>query len=143
VNDAAIHLAIDNFPPVLNLAGLCLLAGGLSARSVAVTRAALIVLLSAATIAVPVYVSGNRAADIVRIVEGIDKPAIEPHQEAGLASLIFLVVQSVVAFVALITRRRAVALVVVLFSLAATLTLFYTADLGRRIHHPEIHVRHG
>ena len=143
MNAAYVHLVLNNVPPVLSLAGLCLLVGGMSARSEAVTRAAFAVLLVTVLIAIPTYVAGQDAQRYVNsMVEGVNKAAIEPHQEAATAALIFLSIDGVLATIALFTKlRRVVTLFVLVLSVMAMLTVTYAARLGARIHHPEIEMR--
>jgi len=144
VNAAYIHLALNNFPPVLNLAGLCLLVGALAARSDAVRRAALVVLICAAVIAVPAFLAGRGAEDIVKGIQGVDVRAIDPHEEAATSALILLLIEGAVALVALIVRpRRALTIVVVLLAILSTVNLFFAARLGGKIHHPEVQMKHG
>lgn len=143
MNAAFAHLVLNNFPPVLSLAGLCLLVGGMSARSEAVTRAAFALLVATVLIAIPTYVAGRDAQRYVNsMVEGVNKAAIEPHQEAATAALIFLVVDGILAAVALFTKlRRVLTIFVLVLSVIAMLTVTYAARLGARIHHPEIEMR--
>jgi hypothetical protein len=79
---------------------------------------------------------------MVKTVESVNRPAVEPHREASLAALIFAMMEGGLAIVALLTGKRGVAVVVLLFSIVATCTLFYSMRLGERIHHPELEMRH-
>ncbi|HEY3054749.1 MAG TPA: hypothetical protein VGK31_02330 [Thermoanaerobaculia bacterium] len=144
MNAAYIHLALNNFPPILNLAGLCLLIGAMATGNLAVRRVALIVLICVAVIAVPTWFAGKGAEDIVKPLQGINVPAIDPHEEAATAALILLIIEGAVAMIALIVApRRALTIVVLLLSIASTATVFYAARLGGRIHHPETQMRRG
>ena len=76
------------------------------------------------------------------MVEGVNKEAIEPHQEAATAALVFLLLDGVLAGIALFTKLRPVLTAFVLIlSILAMLTVTYAARLGGRIHHPEIEMR--
>jgi uncharacterized membrane protein len=143
MNAAYVHLVLNNFPPVLSLAGLCMLVGGIVSRTEAVTRAAFAVLIASVLIAIPTYVAGQHAQAIVKsMVEGVNKEAIEPHREAATASLVFLVLDGVLASIALFVRlRRLLTAFVLVLSVIAMLTVTYAARLGSRIHHPEIEMR--
>ncbi len=143
MNAAYVHLALNNFPPILNLAGVCILVGSLSARNETARQIALIVLLCAALIGVPVYLAGQRAEPIVKNVVGINVPAIETHEEAATAALIFMIVEAVFVVIALVRPRPALIIVVLILSILSTLTVVYTARLGGHIHHPEIQIRNG
>lgn len=143
MNAAYVHLVLNNIPPVLSLAGVCMLVGAMSARSTAVTRAAFAVLVSATLIAIPAYVAGLGAQRVVKtMAEGVNVPAIEPHQEAATAALVFLTLDGLAALIALFTRvRRGLTVLVLILSIIATLAVTYAARLGARIHHPEIEMR--
>lgn len=143
MNAAYVHLVLNNIPPVLSLAGVCMLVGAMSARSAAATRAAFAVLFSATLIAIPTYVAGLGAQRIVRtMVEGVNLAAIEPHREAATAALVFLILDGIAALIALLTRlRRGLTVFVLILSILSTLAVTYAARLGARIHHPEIEMR--
>jgi hypothetical protein len=145
MNAAYIHLALNNFPPFVNLVAVLLLMGGMLARSTAVVRAAFAIFLLAAVVAVPVYLSGERAEDVVKGIEGVNTIAIHPHEEAGEWALIMLSIEGVGALAALLFFRRSLprwaAPVMLILALLATAAVFRTAALGGRIHHPESGVR--
>ncbi len=143
MNAAYVHLALNNFPPILNLAGLCILVGSLSARNATARRIALIVMLCAALISVPTYLAGQRAEPIVKNVAGINVPAIETHEEAATAALIFMIVEAIFVLIALFRPRPVLTVAVLIVSILATLAIFYAARLGGHIHHPEIQIRNG
>jgi len=143
MNAAYVHLVLNNFPPVLSLAGLCMLVGGIVSRSEPVTRAAFAVIVATVLIAVPTYIAGEHAQTVVKtMVEGVNKEAIEPHREAATAALVFLMIDGVLAAIALFAKlRRVLTAFVLVLSIAAMLTVTYAARLGGRIHHPEIEMR--
>lgn len=143
MNAAYVHLVLNGFPPILILAGTCILAGGIASRSEAVTRVAFAVIVASVAIAIPTYVTGTHAQTIVKtMVEGVNKEAIEPHQEAATAALVFLAIDGVLAAVALFARlRRVLTVFVLVLTIIAALAVTYAARLGGRIHHPEFEMR--
>ena len=143
MNAAYVHLVLNNFPPVLSLAGLCMLVAGMASRSEAVTRAAFAIIVATLLVAIPTYLAGRSAQTVVKsMVEGVNKEAIEPHQEAATAALIFLVFDGVLAAIALFVRlRRVLTSFVLVLSIVSMLAVTYAARLGGRIHHPEIEMR--
>ena len=146
MNAAYAHLALNNFPPIINFAALLLLAGGIFWRSSAVIRAALGLIVIASLIAIPVYLTGEPAEDIVRDLEGVNSRAIHPHEEAAEWAIWLLEIQGVVALAVLFFFRSrqitklALAAVVIL-SILSTLAVFRTAYLGGKVHHPESEMR--
>ena len=147
MNGAYIHLILNHFPPILEIAALILLIGGAIWRNDAVRRAAFVILIFAGLTGVATYASGDEAADIVQAMEGVNKAAIEPHQEAAGATLVTVGLSFLFAVFALIRYRdprpipRWVTSVAFFLVILATLSASYTALLGGRIHHPETHMR--
>jgi len=142
MNPAAIHLALNNFPPIIDFAALIVLAIGLFRRNQAVIRAAIALLALAGLIAVPVYLTGERAEDVVANLEGVNATAIHPHEEAAEWAFGLLIAQGVIALAALLFFRardlpRWMLVLVLVVSVFATLAVFRTANLGGKIHHPE------
>lgn len=141
MNAAYIHLALNNFPPFVNLVAVLLLVGGMLARNTAVVRSAFAVFALAALVAVPVFLSGQRAEDVVKGVEGVNTVAIHPHEDAAEWALTMISIEGVAALAALIFFRRALprwaAPVLLILALLATAAVFRTASLGGKIHHPE------
>src|SRR5919112_1131221 len=124
MNAAAAHLAFSSFPFVLNITGVVLLLFALVARHAIVMRIALALLVAAVVIAFPVFVSGNRSERMVKTVESVNKPAVDPHREASLAAIVFLFIEGLLAIIARWRQSRAVAIVTLLFAVVATSTLF-------------------
>ena len=147
MNGAYIHLMLNHFPPILEIAALIVLFCGTMWRSDVVRRAAFVILIFAGLTGVATYATGDKAADIVKGMEGVNKAAIEPHDEAAGATLVTVGLSFVFALFALIRYRdprpipRWVTTVAFLLVILATLSATYTALLGGRIHHPETHMR--
>ena len=143
MNAASVHLAFNVFPPVLMLTALCLLAGAIFARSTATLRIALIITVAAALLTIPTYLSGEPAEHMVEELEGVNKVAIHPHEDAGKWVMIMTSISGVAALIALfILRTRPVArwmlLVLLILEGMTTVAAFRTALLGGRIRHPEV-----
>ena len=138
MNAAAIHLALNHFPPILDLAGLIVLVIGITWKSQVTVRAGLIVLILAALIAIPVFLTGEPAEEIVEGMEGVNDVAIHPHEDAGKWAFWVLCAQGAIALVALVKPNLRWALIVTLvLTVMATIAAFRTAYLGGKIHHPE------
>ena len=142
MNPAGLHLVLNHFPPILDFAALLVLAFGLFHRNTAVVRTALILLVLAGIMAVPVFLSGEPAEDVMRDLEGVNARAIHPHEEAADWAFWLLVAQGVIALAALVMFRardlpRWMLVLVLIVSIVALLATWRTALLGGRIHHPE------
>ena len=137
MNAAYIHITLNTIPPVLNIAGVVILLIGMMRANASVTRTGLFVLLFSALAGVPTFLSGEGAEEIVENMEGVNKRAIHPHEEAGEFTLIVMIVQAVAVVAALIAPRRWLAVAALLIALVSTATVLRTAYLGGKIHHPE------
>jgi Na+/pantothenate symporter len=142
MNAAYIHLSLNHFPLVLNLAAIAVLFAGAMRKSIPVTRTALVLLICSVALAVPVYYTGEGAEEIVEEMQGINERAIHPHEEAGEFTLIAYIAQGLAALVALFfVQRRWLTVIVLLLSLVATGAVIRTAYLGGKIHHPEAEMK--
>ena len=142
MNPAYVHLALNIFPPVLNVAAIVVLAVGILWKSHAVLRTSCALLILSALFSIPVYLSGEQAEHLVEKLDGINEVAIHPHEEAAEWAYYILLGQGVVALAMLVAFRRrdlaqwAVAMLV-LVALVSTAAVFRAAFLGGTIHHPE------
>ena len=135
MNGAYVHLVFNHFPPILMIVALIALA----CRA---QRLAYVLVLIAALTGVVTFASGKRAAVYVKTMDGVNREAIVPHQEAAGVALLTIVLAGVAAVVALMRPRGPVAGYIAAFLLIiATFATVYTALLGGRIHHPEVQMR--
>jgi uncharacterized membrane protein len=138
-----IHLILNHFPVVGAAAAAGLLTLAALMRRDVLARAGLWALVVSAAVAVPVYLSGEGAEDVVEEL-GVAEAVIEAHEEAALLALVALLVLGAVSASALwlYRRRRAVPrkLVVGLWvlSLGAGLLVARAANRGGEIRHTEI-----
>ena len=145
MNFAHLHLILTHFPPVLSLAGALSAAAGffLPRRRADTVRLALVLLIAVGAIMPLVYLAGDRTADSIGRVEGIQQEAIAPHQRAATIALASSVLAALIAGALLIIERRRGSLParlrLLLFSAAmgSALAVGWTAALGGEIHHPE------
>jgi uncharacterized membrane protein len=143
MNAAYVHLAINNFPPVINLLAVLVLLGAMVFRNAAVVRTALLMMVAAALFAIPTYLSGEPTEHLVRHMDGVAATAIHPHEEAGEWALIMLSIEGAAALAVLIAFRRRdlprwATVGMLVLSLVGTATVFRAASLGGHIRHPEM-----
>ncbi len=143
MNGAHLHLILNHFPIVGLIFSLALLAVALYRRSPELTRAGAVALIAVAVVAIPVYLTGEPAEEIVEHMPGVAEEVLERHEKAGLVSLIALEVLGAVALLALVVSRGAQALprwlgpTLLALALVVTAWVGWTANLGGQIHHPE------
>jgi uncharacterized membrane protein len=146
VNAAYIHLTLNHFPPMVAISATLILIVGALWRSHPFIRAGFVLLVFAAVMTVPTFLSGDGAADIVKNMPGVNRQAISPHDQSANVTVTIMVIVGIVALACLwIYRRRdlstwSIALIIVLALIASAATT-YTAMLGGRIHHPEVDMK--
>lgn len=138
-----VHLILNHFPVVGTAAAAGLLVLALLTRRDVLARAGLWALVASAALAVPVYLTGGAAEDVVEEL-GVAERFIDAHEEAALITFVALLVLGALAASALwVYRRRSeipLKLVAGLcaLSLGAGLLTARTANLGGEIRHTEI-----
>jgi uncharacterized membrane protein len=142
MNFAHLHLVITHFPPVLTLGGAVSAAVGVVRRRRELVRLALILLVAVGAMMPVVYIAGERAADSIGKVDGVQQEAIAPHQRAAKIALVVSIATGLLAAGFLrIDGRRWVQILVFVIAIAAAIPIAWTAALGGAIHHPEISSR--
>jgi len=106
-------------------------------------RFSLLVLIATAATAVPVYLTGEPAENIVKHFPGVSMDLIEAHEDSAEFSLIVTLVCGALAITTLLFQKRVVVAklltkATIFAALIAVVSLGYTANLGGKIRHPEI-----
>jgi len=152
MNLAHIHLLLNHFPTVGMIIGIGLFLLGLAGKSDDLKRASLVVFLGIALLALPTYMSGNAAQEVICKGQpkapctdpGVSKALIEKHEGAALLALVFMELTGAFAWLGLWKSRRAgrfpsaVLAAVALFSVATFGLMSQAANIGGEIRHPEI-----
>jgi uncharacterized membrane protein len=152
MNLAHIHLLLNHFPTVGMIIGIGLFLLGLAGKSDDLKRASLVVFLGIALLALPTYMSGNAAQEMICKGQpkapctdpGVSKALIEKHEGAALLALVFMELTGAFAWLGLWKSRRAdrfpsaVLAAVGLFSVATFGLMSQAANIGGEIRHPEI-----
>ncbi|MFB6099389.1 MAG: hypothetical protein ABEK84_09820 [Salinibacter sp.] len=138
------HLVLNHIPLLGILFGAGLLTYGLLRGQEAVQRASLGLLALAGLSIIAVYLTGEPAEEVVEGVAGVSHDAIEAHEEFGWYALLIGIATGVAALGALVygyLRQRLVRWLTVgtlLLSFVSVGIIGYTANLGGKIHHPEL-----
>jgi uncharacterized membrane protein len=106
MNQAHIHLLINHLPIGGTIFGFLVLVAGFLFRSPAIKRTALGLFLGAALLAVPTFLTGEGAEEVVEDLPGISHDQIEQHEELGETYLLLLGILAVVAASTLVTDAR-------------------------------------
>jgi hypothetical protein len=146
---AHIHLLLNHWPVIGAFIGLGLFLISLIANSNDLKQASLALFVLLALLAIPTYMSGNVAQDVLRGTEGLSDEVIRTHEGAAMVALIFIEITGLVALVGLwqFSRQsgplpapvaRWNSPVVLLLSIATVVCMSIAGNTGGAIHHPEI-----
>lgn len=143
MNPAHLHLLLNHIPVIGVLVGVVLLAAAAATRSGPLVRAGLALFGLLGVAAVVVYLSGERAEEVIEALAGVDEALIEGHEEAALPATIATGAFGALCLLGLWLYRRPrqisrrVAIVALMASLLPAALLAWTALLGGRIRHQE------
>jgi uncharacterized membrane protein len=142
MNGAHLHIMLNHFPVIGLIFSLGLLAASLYRRDDAIGRAGLVALVAIALVAIPVYLTGEAAEEVVEGFTFVSDEVIEPHEEAGLITFIALEGIGVIALLGLVISRgkrlaRGLVPAALVMNLIAAVWIGYTAYLGGKIVHRE------
>jgi uncharacterized membrane protein len=144
MNLAHLHLLLNHFPTVGMVIGLALLVTAWGWNSDHLKRTALGVFVAIALIAMPTYMTGNAAQEMLASHPEASVELIEAHQSWALLAFAVMEITGFLAWIGLWQYRRqshpaAWTLPAVFFCAAATFALMaVAANLGGDIMHPEV-----
>jgi uncharacterized membrane protein len=143
VTAAHVHLALCHVPVMAILFGLGWLAFGMWRGSRDIQKAALVMFVAAAVLAVPLYLTGGTAVGVIKGLPGFSDHILERHQAAAVVTLAGCIVLGILALAGLILfRGRAVTtwfgLLLLAGALAVGSLVIWTANLGGQTRHSEI-----
>jgi hypothetical protein len=143
MNFAHVHLLLNHLPILGIPVSAIFLAHGLYKGNKASQKFSLVILILFSLAALPVYLSGGKAEDVIEHLPGVAESWIESHEDAALASLILALVTGVLASAALVwseneKRFRPLVRVVLILALVSTASLAYTGMLGGQVRHTEV-----
>jgi len=146
---AHIHLLLNHWPIIGSFIGLGLFLVSLLANSDDLKQASLALLALIALLAIPTYMSGSLAQDVIKDSPGLSEALIQTHQGAALLALVFMEITGFAALLGLwqfsrISRplpgpvARWNSSAVLLFSIVTVGLMTITGNTGGAIRHPEI-----
>jgi uncharacterized membrane protein len=139
-----LHLLINHFPTIGTIVGLGLFVVSLLGRNDDLKRTSLTLLLIVAALALPVYMTGNAAREMIQDRPGISTPLVAKHQDAAALALVFMMITGGLSWLGLWhSQRNSRAMgrntfAIVLVSLVTMGLMVRTATLGSEIRHAEI-----
>jgi uncharacterized membrane protein len=139
-----LHLLLNHVPVIGTLLGLLLLLVAFGRKSEELKKVTLGLFVLNALVAIPVYLTGEPAEEIVERIPGISKAMIDRHEDVALFSLIDIEVVGTSGLVGLILFRNKkslgnlLAIVTLACSIVTGGLLAWTANLGGQVRHTEI-----
>jgi hypothetical protein len=150
MNAAHLHLLITHVPTMGALFGIGVLILAWFRRSEELKQTSLLFFLLAGAAAIPAYLTGAPAHDIVvKMPIPISRDMIDRHAEVAVLATVAALVLAGVALGGCAVWRRGKRLpawflvLTLLLALIASALMAWTADLGGKIRHPEIHTLGG
>lgn len=144
MNTAHWHLVLNHFPIIGTIIGLLVMISGIIFKSIhtRITGAALVVLM--AVFAIPAFLTGEGAEEIVEGLPGVSETFMEQHEDAastamwlmeiaGIASLVFLFAQW-----KKLSFSNAAFFIALAITISSSVAMAYTGYLGGKIRHSEI-----
>ena len=144
MNAAHLHLILNHVPVLGTAFGLGFLVLATWRKSEELKKTALGVFVVVALLAVPVYLTGEPAEDLVKALPDVSKPVIEQHEEAATVAFTGVVVLGVAALAGLLLFRLGKMVpawygsVLLAASVIVGGLMAWTANLGGQVRHTEI-----
>lgn len=138
------HMLLNHIPILGTLFGSLLLLYGMIGKSKSVVNASLSVLIIAALFTIPVFLTGEPAEETVENIAGINKAAIEEHEESAELALWAIEALGIFSLFTLILRRKEnslsskLTIVSFLFSLITFALMARVGSEGGKIRHTEL-----
>ncbi|HLH29560.1 MAG TPA: hypothetical protein VKY31_00050, partial [Terriglobia bacterium] len=144
MNLAHVHLLLNHFPTIGFGIGLAMYIAAIIGKKEDLTKASLVIFFLVAAVAIPTYMSGNAAEEVLGDAGKAAAPAIRAHEDAALRAFIIMEIAGFFAWLSIwqirVIRRIPTwsTPVVMLLALASFGFMAQAANLGGEIRHPEI-----
>jgi uncharacterized membrane protein len=106
MNQAHFHLLVNHLPIAGVIFGFLVLLGGYLFHSPAIKRTAMGLFLAAALLAIPTFLTGEGAEEMIEDLPGISHDQIGQHEELGETYLLLLGLLAITSIAALVTDAR-------------------------------------
>ncbi|MEQ1588294.1 MAG: hypothetical protein ABL895_20590 [Cyclobacteriaceae bacterium] len=144
MNQAHYHLLLNHLPIIGTLIGILTLGTGFLLKSSHVKRTALVIFVFAAVCAIPAFLTGEGAEEVVEEMPGVTETVIEQHEDLAAIFIWVTSALGIVALLTLISDLRAMSLNKLLYGLTAALCIAtmvlaqQVGTTGGKIRHTEI-----
>src|SRR6185436_17299948 len=101
MNLAHVHLLLNHFPTIGFAFGLGLFLVGLIGKSEQLKRVSLVIFFLIAAVAIPTYLSGNAAQEVLKERPDVSQPLIQAHEDAALLAFVLMEITGFIAWIGL------------------------------------------
>ena len=139
-----IHLLLSHVPVLGTLFAVPVLAYGLIRKSDEMKRLGFIILVFAALVTIPVYLTGEPTEHVAEKLTGVSEAIIDPHEDSAKTTMIFMMITGAISLIAFFFTKstqsltRWLFLLTLLLSIVTAGLMVRTANLGGQIRHTEI-----
>jgi len=139
-----IHLLLNHVPIIGTIFATVLFAYAFLRRSDELKRLSMLLIVLAAVVAIPVFLTGEPSEEAVEQLAGVDKGLIEQHESTGKLSLYLVLAAGILSMLGtmLMRTRKEIARWFVFAALAmsavSAVSMAVTGNLGGQIRHSEI-----
>lgn len=143
-NSAHLHLILNHFPIIGTMMIILVLAYAVFINNDKIKKLGMFMLVLIGLITIPVFMTGDKAAGIVKGNEGVLEEHIEPHENFAKISMIAMEITAGISLLGLILFRKEKAVpvwfgaVLLLLIIGVNLMMVYTGHLGGSISHDSI-----
>ena len=143
-NAAHLHLVLNHIPIVATYGSLLVLITGYILKNQTVRQTGLVLLVAASVFAIPAYLTGDPAEDILEAAGQANHNFIEEHEELAEGVVWFCVTTGLLSLIAFVTSLRKMniakplTLIVTVASLGCSIALYKVGETGGEIRHTEI-----
>ena len=143
-NSAHLHLIMNHFPIIGTMMIILVLGYAVFINNDKIKRLGMFMLVLIGLITIPVFMTGDKAAGIVKGNEGVLEENIDPHENFAKISMIAMEITAGISLIGLFLFRKDKAVpvwfgaVLLLLIIGVNLMMIYTGHLGGRISHDSI-----
>lgn len=143
-NSAHLHLILNHFPVIGLMMVVLVLIYAVIINNDKIKKLGMFLLVLIGLITISVFMTGGKAASIVKGNDGITEENIEPHEDFAKTSMIAMEVTAGISLIALVLFRKEKAvpvwfgIVLLVLIIGVNLMMVYTGHLGGRISHDVI-----
>ena len=143
-NSAHLHLILNHFPIIGTVMVVLVLGYAVFINNDKIKKLGMFMLVLIGLITIPVFLTGEKAAGIVKGNDGVLEENIDPHEEFAKISMIAMEITAGISLISLFLFRKEKAVpvwfgvVLLLLIIGVNLMMVYTGHLGGKISHDAI-----